>query len=74
MSENKAPLFYPIAGCETAFDRSHQVVTLLLKYFDDQRAVSTMEGLRMHVDQAQQLIAALQQAVETAKSQPRVVN
>ncbi|WP_369070792.1 hypothetical protein [Burkholderia gladioli] len=74
MDENKAPMFFPIAGCETAFDRQSQSVTLLLKYFDDNREVQAMEGLRMGIDQAQQVISALQQAIEIARSQPPVLN
>jgi len=68
-----APLFFPMTACEVAFDQGHQVITLRPKFLAFGKEHDG-RGLMLEPAHAREFIALIQKALETADSQPRVVN
>jgi hypothetical protein len=68
------PHFLSMTGCEIAFDRNHQLVTLRPRF---SAGGTEREGICLSLlepRQAFDLIASLQQALANANSQPRSLN
>ncbi|VWC91100.1 hypothetical protein BLA18112_03326 [Burkholderia lata] len=69
----EGPLFFPMTKCEIAFDRGLQVVTLRPSFLAFGKEHGS-RGLMLELQQAREFIATIQQALDLAQSQPRIVN
>ncbi|WGS46826.1 hypothetical protein LFL97_31940 [Burkholderia sp. JSH-S8] len=69
----EGPLFFPMTKCEVAFDRGLQVVTLRPSFLAFGKEHDG-RGLMLELEHARQFIAEIEQALDLAKSQPRIVS